>query len=86
MLLCEVPVCHRHDTGNTSARRDDGDALRFVELMPERMRCRSGWAHTQVPVVGDLTDCIGREVEATRDHAPRRPAANAPHEIAETIN
>ena len=86
MLLREVTVRHRDDAGNASAPRDDGDALRFVELMPELMRCRAGWAHPQVSVARDLADYIGRKVQATRDHAPRSPAANSPDEIAEAVD
>jgi hypothetical protein len=85
MLLREVAIRDCDHAGNTAGARHDGDALRLVELVPERMGGTAGPANSQVPITRDLADHVRRDIESAGDHAPRRSAADSLDQVSTPV-
>jgi hypothetical protein len=86
VLRGEVTVGNGNDTRDTTTLREDCHALRFMELIPQRVRPGPGSAHTQVPVARDLADDVGGKIEPTRDDSSMRSIADAPDEVSKAIH
>ena len=85
MLLREVPIRYREYALHPSATAQHCDALRFVELVPQWMGCRSSAPDSQVTIGRDLADDVRRDVQPTSDYPSRSPAADAFDEVSEPI-
>ena len=85
MLPREVPIGDRHHARDVTARRENAQLVSFVELIPQRVRGRTGAMESDIALIGNAADHKRRHVHRTGDHAPRRSTAHAFHEIAHVV-